>query len=707
MSTLSPPHSSSTVIITNRDKDWKEFLEKVCKKQLKDISREYPFKKSLYVNYRDLEAYGVTGLTLADELLDNPKKALTDAIESIISNHLVSSPKNKHLTNLNVRFTNLPRKILIRDIREEHRGEFISVEGIIRKVTEVRPRLTTAIYRCPAGHTTKVKQGYGPLVEPEKCCIEGCNYKGRSLELNLNASEAHDAQKVRIQESPEGMRNGQPQSIDVDITDDLCGFLNPGDHVIINGILKTLQRSVSGVKSSTLDLYIEANSIEKSEKDYDDLTITAEEEESIKEIAKSPDAVQKIARSIAPSIWGMDEVKQAIVYMLFGGVAKELDEGNRLRGDIHILLLGDPGIAKSQLLKYVTKISPRGIFASGKSSSAAGLTATAVKDDFDGRWTLEAGALVLADMGIACVDEMDKMDKNDRSSLHEAMEQQQISVAKAGITATLKSRCALLGAANPKYGRFDDYEDIGEQINMPPSLLSRFDLLFVLRDVPDKTRDLQIAEHMLNTHIRGQQAMKQEKGRRKSQIAEPCDYLDPAIIRKYVAYAKKNCVPAIGKEAKKIILDYYTGVRGLSAGGKKPVPITARYCDALVRLSEASAKIRLSDEITVEDTNRAVKLLDSCLKSVAYDPNTGTWDIDVIATGTSKQTKDLTIAIEQTLKQIISGSDSKQADEKTVLERLTSQNFEEEKVQKRIDAMVSAGSLYRPRDGKLAIPGRG
>ena len=315
-----------------------------------------------------------------------------------------------------------------------------------------------------------------------------------------------DSQKLRIQESPEGLRGGeQPQTLDVDVTDDLSGKVSPGDRVIINGILRSMQRIVKGEKSTVFDIFLECNSIEIAEKEFEEVEIDEKAEDEIRTLSKDPMIYRMITHSIAPTIYGSEDVKQAIALQLFGGIAKEMPDGTHLRGDIHVLLIGDPGIAKSQLLRYVVKLSPRAIYTSGQSSTAAGLTATAVKDEFgEGRWTLEAGALVLADMGVAAVDEMDKMEKGDRSALHEAMEQQSISVAKAGITATLKSRCALLGAANPKYGRFDMFGDISDQINMPPSLLSRFDLIFIMTDQPEQKRDLAIAEHILKAHSTGE-----------------------------------------------------------------------------------------------------------------------------------------------------------------------------------------------------------
>ena len=543
---------TNPVEITDRDADWHRFLKTRYKKGLDELSREYPHSRSLYINYRDIESFGKTGTELADELLENPGKVIGDIKDSIRTHRLVKTRKKDEQPDIHVRFINLPRKIAIREIRSEHIGKFISVEGILRKTTEVRPRITLAVFRCPAGHRTVKAQTYGPFAEPDGCQADGCTQK--KLELIPRFSKFVDSQKLRIQESPEGLRGGeQPQTIDLDVTDDICGIVAPGDRIVVNGILRSMQRSSYGSKSTIFDIYLECNSIEVAEKEFEEVNISEEDEKEIIALSNDPNIYRKISHSIAPTIYGVDDVKDAIALQLFGGIAKEMPDGSRLRGDIHVLLIGDPGIAKSQMLRYVVRLSPRAIYTSGQSTTSAGLTATAVKDEFgDGRWTLKQEPLS-ADMGVACVDEMDKMEKHDRSALHEAMEQQSISVAKAGITATLKSRCALLGAANPKYGRFDDFVPIGDQINMPPSLLSRFDLLFVLADKPEHERDLAIAEHIIKAHSVGELIAQHNRepipGVDEEYITEQLKpvtpEIDPAMFRKYVAYAKRMFSTAI------------------------------------------------------------------------------------------------------------------------------------------------------------------
>jgi replicative DNA helicase Mcm len=698
-----------TAEITNRVADWSRFLKTRYKKELTELLREYPHKRSLVIDYHLVESFGKPGTQMADEILENPGMVIEDLREAIKNQHVVKTKKGEQLPKeINLRFINLPIKICARDIRSEQINKMLSVEGILRKTTEVRPRIVEAIFRCPAGHMTRRMQEYGRFIEPEQCGTEGCTF--RKLQLIAKRSRFIDAQKVRIQESPEGLRGGQqPQTLDVDVTDDITGTVAPGDRVVINGILRSQQRVTYGTKSTTFDIYLECNSIEVAEKEFEEVNITEKDEEEIIRLSADPTIYRKIVHSIAPTIYGNEDVKEAIALQLFGGITKEMPDGSRLRGDIHVLLIGDPGIAKSQILRYVVNLSPRGIYTSGQSSTSAGLTATAVKDEFgDGRWTLEAGALVLADMGIAAVDEMDKMQKEDRSALHEAMEQQTISVAKAGITATLKTRCALLGAANPKLGRFDEYADIGEQINMPPSLLSRFDLIFILTDKPDHKRDEAIADFIIRSHGVGELIAQHSRDPIEGvtdeyitqQLAPVTPDIDAGMLRKYIAYAKRTCFPILSTEAKETLIAYYMKLRDL-ADSNKPVPVTARQLEALVRLAEASARVRLSKTIESSDAERVVKIVDTCLRQVAYDAKTGTFDIDKVATGISKGKRDLIRMIKDVIRE--NGDVSGRAQIQQVIDLVAQQGFGKDEVKKQIDIFLRQGEAMEPKNGVIKL----
>jgi replicative DNA helicase Mcm len=688
--------------------DWSRFLKSRYKKELGELSREYPHRRSLYIDYREIEKFGKTGIILADEILENPGKVIEDVWDAIKSNQLIRTKDGKEPRGINIRFKNLPKKIGIRQIRSDDINRFISVEGILRKTTEVRPRIVEAVFKCPAGHFTHKKQKYGKFIEPEGCATDGCTFK--KLELLPKRSRFIDSQKLRVQESPEGLRGGeQPQTLDIDVTDDLAGRVAPGDRVVINGILRSMQRVVRGEKSTVFDIFLECNSIEIQEKEFEEVEIDEKAEDDIKTLSGDPMIYRKITHSIAPTIYGSEDVKEAIALQLFGGIAKEMPDGTHLRGDIHVLLIGDPGIAKSQLLRYVVKLSPRAIYTSGQSSTSAGLTATAVKDEFgEGRWTLEAGALVLADMGVAAVDEIDKMQKEDRSALHEAMEQQTISVAKAGITATLKSRCALLGAANPKYGRFDMYGDIADQINMPPTLLSRFDLIFIMADQPEPKRDLAIAEHILKTHGIGELIAQHNKTPIpgvtdefiEQQLSQVKPDIGPSLFRKYVAYAKRSCYPILSAEAKEALVNYYLKLRGI-AEPNKPVPVTARQLEALVRLGEASARIRLSNTIEQSDAERVIHIVDACLRQIAYDAKTGSFDIDKVATGISKEKRDIVRVIKEVIRDL--GGEGRRASIDQVIEMVSGKGFSREKVREGIDMLLRNGEVMEPKNGIIQL----
>lgn len=376
---------------------WEEFYRRYYKNEIGKIAQGE--KESLAIDYADVEQYDPD---LADDLSLHPEE-FRDAAEDALGDFDIAADVS--LESARVRFSNFRPKTGIREIRSDDVNKLIAVEGIVRKATEVRPKVLDAAFECQrCGTLTNVEQTGQEFSEPHQC--RGCERQG-PFRLLEDQSQFVDAQKLRVQESPEGLRGGQtPQKIDVNIEGDITGVVSPGDRVTATGVL----RAIPDDGSTTFEVFIEGINVEIEDQDFEDFEITEDDEEAIREIAASPNLYEKILDSIAPSIYGYDEEKLAMVLQLFSGVTKELPDGTRIRGDMHILLVGDPGTAKSQLLQYAQKISPRGIYTSGKGATSAGLTAAAVQDDFgDGKWTLEAGALVLADKGIACVDEVDKM----------------------------------------------------------------------------------------------------------------------------------------------------------------------------------------------------------------------------------------------------------------------------------------------------------
>jgi replicative DNA helicase Mcm len=623
---------------------WQDFLKQVYWEEILELARMFPARKSIVIEYKAIEKFDGD---LAEELINDPHTVLMHADEALRG---VDLPAPVELEGVIVRIAGLPELTPIRELRSEHIEKLIAVAGLIRKATEVRPDLTQAAFKCQrCDHVTHVFQAGDKFVEPFECENEVCGRKG-PFKFLKKESTYEDMQKIRLQESPEELRGGQQQqTLDVRITGELVGKVSPGDHVVVTGILDTYQRTSKEGKSTAMDFIFKLNSLQIVEKGFDEVEITPDDETRILELSRDPEIYNKITKSIAPSIYGNEDVKEAMALQLVGGLPKHLPDGTYIRGDIHILKVGDPGVAKSQMLRYQRNLAPRGIYVSGKTSSAAGLTATATKDDFaEGRWTIEAGALVLADMGLACADELDKMSDDDRSALHEAMEQQTVTVAKAGIVTTLKSRCALLGAANPKDGRFDRYEPLGKQIDMQPALLSRFDLIFILTDEPRNDRDMAIANHIFKSHKAGELLQRKEKivssGITDEQVAEAIKPIQPVLeaefLRKYIAYARNLVFPLIEPGAEAALTAFYLSMRKQGEDPNAPLPITARQLEALIRFGEASARLILSDRVTEEDARRVIRLVMASLKQVYLDPETGRIDSDIINVGMGKSQRD-------------------------------------------------------------------
>jgi replicative DNA helicase Mcm len=683
---------------------FEEFYRSYYRNEIGELAQKYPTEqKSLYIDWGDLYRFDPD---LADDFRTKPDQLREYAEEAL---RLYDLPVDVSLGQAHVRVRGLPESTEIRDIRADNRGSLLSVQGIVRKATEVRPKVTNAAFECQrCGTLTRIPQSDGDFQEPHEC--QGCERQG-PFRVNFDQSEFVDAQKLRVQESPEGLRGGEtPQAIDVNIEDDITGEVTAGDHVTVTGILKLDQQGSDREKSPMFDTYMTGLSVEIEDEQFEEMDISESDKTEIVELSNDPEVYEKMVGAIAPSIYGYETEKLAMALQLFSGVTKHLPDGSRLRGDLHMLLIGDPGTGKSMLLQYIRQIAPRSVYTSGKGSSAAGLTAAAVRDDFgDGQqWTLEAGALVLADQGIAAVDELDKMAPDDRSAMHEALEQQSISVSKAGINATLKSRCSLLGAANPKYGRFDQYEPIGEQIDLEPALISRFDLIFTVTDQPDQEEDARLAEHILQTNYAGElnthrtevTASNHTEEEVETVTEEVAPTIDPDLLRKYVAYAKRNCFPTMTEEAKAEIQDFYVDLRAEGTGDDAPVPVTARKLEALVRLAEASARVRLSDTVEKEDAERATDIARSSMEDIGMDPETGEFDADVVETGTSKSQRDRVKNILDLVGEIEEEYDEG-APVDVVVERAEEQGIESSKAEHEIEQLKQKGEVYTPTKGHL------
>ena len=684
--------------------DFEEFYRNYYRNEIGELARQYPNgQRSLFIDWDDLYRFDSD---LADDYRSQPGQLQEYAEEAL---RLYDLPVDVGLGRAHVRIRGLQEATEIREIRARHRGQLLSVQGTVQKATDVRPKITEAAFECQrCGTLTRIPQTGGDFQEPHEC--QGCERQG-PFDVNFDQSEFVDAQKLRVQESPEGLRGGEtPQDIDVHIEDDITGAVTAGDHVRVTGVLHLDQQESGREATAMFDVYMDGVSVEIEDEQFEDMDIDEADKRAIVDLSTREDIYEQMVGSIAPSIYGYEQAKLAMTLQLFSGVAKHLPDGSRIRGDMHMLLIGDPGTGKSKLLQYIRQIAPRSVYTSGKGSSSAGLTASAVQDDFgEGQqWTLEAGALVLADQGIAAVDELDKMEPGDRSAMHEALEQQTISISKAGINATLQSRCSLLGAANPKYGRFDQYESIGEQIDLEPALISRFDLIFTVTDDPDPDRDRELAEHILRTNYAGelntQRTEQTAADVSQSEVDAVTDTVAPAIepdlLRKYVAYAQRNCFPTMTEEAKEAISDFYVDLRSEGADEDAPIPVTARKLEALVRLAEASARVRLADSVELEDAERVIEVVRTQLQDIGVDPETGEFDADIIETGTSKTQRDRIKNVKALIAEIEEEYDAG-APVEEVLDRAEETGTERSKAEHELEKLRRQGEVYEPQTDHL------
>ncbi|MDS0297464.1 ATP-binding protein [Halogeometricum sp. S1BR25-6] len=1152
-----------------------QFYRKYYSDDIGRLAQRYPNEqRSLYVDYDDLFRFDED---LAEDYRKKPDQIREYAEEAL---RLYDLPVDVKLGRAHVRLHNLPDSVDIRNIRvhDDHIGRMVSVKGIVRKATDVRPKITEAAFECQrCGTMTYIPQTDSGFQEPHEC--QGCERQG-PFHVDFDQSEFVDSQKLRVQESPEGLRGGEtPQSIDIDTEDDITGRVTAGDHVTVTGVLHIEQQTSNQEKTPIFDLYMDGVAIEIEDEEFEDMDISEEDVAEIIELSNEENIYEKMVGSVAPSIYGYEQEKLAMILQLFSGVTKHLPDGSRIRGDLHMLLIGDPGTGKcvagdtrvtmadgsevpirelvernlddpkpvddgvwdsvdfavpsmahdgsissrratkvwkreapermyeirtasgreltvtpshplfvgrdggtdavvaenlepgefvavprslpaegddsldvsirrsqsnnavrldvpdrltpslarllgyvaaegyverrdsgsafvsltnndreilddvadalaelglsatersphdgktareltcssselvsllealepallegsgeqrvpgsilratrpvkrgflrafvdaegtvsptqreatisstsrdvlegvrslllafgvdsqlrpkaggsfrlrisgddfarytervgfvverkseaaaavvdadgntnrdvvpgvggtlrdlreslglaqadcglprstyqhyergdrnpsrdslrtvvqtfakaaedglaadgdggasverrlaslraladgdiawdrieaiepvesdeewvydleiegthnfltnnvvshnSQMLQYIRNIAPRSVYTSGKGSSSAGLTAAAVRDDFgDGQqWTLEAGALVLADKGIAAVDELDKMRPEDRSAMHEGLEQQQISVSKAGINATLKARCSLLGAANPKYGRFDQYEPIGEQIDLEPALISRFDLIFTVTDDPDPDTDAELADHIINTNYAGELHTQRTKiansefteDEVNAVTQEVAPEIDAELLRKYIAYAKRNCYPTMTQEAKETIRDFYVNFRAKGSDEDSPIPVTARKLEALVRLAEASARVRLSDTVSEEDAVRVTNIVESCLRDIGMDPETGEFDADIVETGTSKNQRDRIKNLKALINELEDEYEGGAPVDEVLARAEAELNLSEGKAEQEIESLRRKGEVYEPRTDHL------
>lgn len=536
-------------------------------------------------------------------------------------------------------------------------NSLVIVEGIVTKCSSVRPKLVSSVhlneksqkymkrdYRDATAIDIGMKDSTGNMKLPTSSVmptLAGAD-KNEPLDLEFGLCQYKDYQTIVLQEMPERARVGQlPRSIEIVVENDLVDRIKPGDRAQCVGVYRPLASTKGGQTDGIFRSVLLCNNIMVIGKEVGAVQLTGNDVGNIKNISERKDVLTLLARSLCPSIFGHEYIKRALVLQLLGGCERNLENGAHLRGDINVMMVGDPSTAKSQLLRAVLDIAPLAISTTGRGSSGVGLTAAVTSDSETGERRLEAGAMVLADRGIVCIDEFDKMSEKDRVAIHEVMEQQTVTIAKAGINASLNARCSVLAAANPIYGQYNREKRPQENIGLPDSLLSRFDLLFIVLDQLDATVDRTLAEHVIKSHQyrRPGTIMEPEPLNQSSSItldsnadgprdtpmwqrggrgAESSrgdgsagDVLTKDFLRKYVHYAKARCAPEMSAEAMEGIAAAYTSMR--SKQSNRNLPVTARSLETLIRLSSAHAKARLSTVVGEEDVEGAVELLNYVL----------------------------------------------------------------------------------------------
>ncbi len=643
---------------------------------------------SLPIDFQDLISFDNVFMALAAE---DPSKFIETVNNALVAVLRVEDPdyvSSIDTMSLKARITNYSEHVPLRAIRSKHIGKLVRVSGIMMRASEVKPLLVQAMFQCRiCDEKIPQTQEDGRYTEPVRCPL--CDKK-TPMRLLAQESQFRDWQKVRIQESPDELPPGQmPRSIDIIFEGDIVDISRPGDLVKITGILQTTPDfSRRGGRLATFNIFIEAIGVEVTEKEHEQVELSEEDEKKIIELSEDPYVHERIIASIAPSIQGHETIKESIALLLFGGVSKTLPDGTKLRGKSNILMIGDPGTGKSQILKFVSGLAVRALYTSGKGSSAAGLTAAVMHDADSGAMTLEAGALVLADQGIACIDEFDKMDPTDRTAIHEAMEQHTVSIAKAGIIATLNARTSILAAANPTLGRYESSLSVQDNIRLPFTILSRFDLIWIMVDTIEATKDRELAQFILNMH---------QMKKAKSPPENPPVSQD--FLKKYIAYANRYVLPQLTTEAAEVIENFYVDLRKSAEGGAA-VPITARQLESLVRLSEARARMALQSKVSKEDAQAAIRLMEDSLRMVALDRVTGKIDIDKLVSKMSASQRSSSDVIIKAIRDIESEGTST-VNKDALIQRAVSMGLAREQAEDVIDKLLAEGILYSPRDGKI------
>ncbi|MGI0097476.1 MAG: minichromosome maintenance protein MCM [Nitrosopumilaceae archaeon] len=672
----------------------KEFLKQHKDKQgsfnyVEQIDQMMP-KSARYivVDYNDL----VSHPQIESKFNENPDEILTAfarAIKEILQERFPQYA-TKIKEEIRARIVNYPVQRSLRQINAEIINKMTSVSGMVVRSSEVKPLAKEITYKCSNDHEFHITLEKGMTVPPLYRCGIDPKCTSKDFTIQPDKSRFIDFQIARLQELPEDLPPGQlPHYVDVTIKQDLVDNARPGDRIILTGIVRIEQEYFVGARSTSglYRLRIDGNNIEflggrgpKTSRKTEREEVSPEEEKIIKSLSENPDIYNRLVDSFAPHIQGHTLIKEAILLLIAGSTQRLLQDGTKIRGDINIFLVGDPGTAKSEMLKFCARIAPRGLYTSGRGSTAAGLTAAVVRDK-SGIMMLEAGAVVLGDQGLVCIDEFDKMKPEDRSALHEVMEQQSASIAKGGIVATLNARTSILAAANPMYGKYDPFKNITENVNLPIPLLTRFDLIFVVRDIPSKEKDSRIAKHIINLYTPGGNDTR--------------SLIDSDILTKYLSYSKR-INPVLTKEAEDKILAYYMKMRNVES--EEMITVTPRQLEGLIRLATARARLLMKDQVEAEDAERAIFLIESMLRDAGVDVNTGKVDLGVLQGRAHSEVSKMQLFMD--VLKSLEGDNKMAVEERLFIKELVkSGKFTEEEARNYLRRMLREASIYESKPG--------
>ena len=631
-----------------------DFLRDYYRDDVGTLAQRYPSEqRALEVEYNDLFTFD---RSLAEDYLTKPGQIQELLDEALFKFDL---PADVSLRGTNgdppatVRVIDLPEDRTFYPggfSPEDRAGEYASITGEVSKASDQFAKITEAAFECDrCGTMAYIPQTEAGFQEPHEC--QGCERQG-PFSVNLDQSELIDAQMLRVQTPPE-VADGAGQELDINVDRDLAEVATVGDRVTISGVLHLEQVTQGQEKTGRFEPYMDGEAIEVEQSDHTEIEITPGERSRIETLAAGEEGepIELAGESLAPKVHGLDQLKRMAILLMVGGQRVEYPDGSVDRGDFHMLILGDPGVAKSVLLGRVEEIAPRAVSVSGKGATVAGVTASAVQDDFgDGEAALKAGALVKANQGVVAVDEIDDMPADVRAAMLDPMSKQRISVNKWGINTTLAAEASVIAAGNPKHGRFDRYEPMEEQYDLEKNLLSRFDLIYTPTDTPDPDRDPKVADHILTSREAAKRWMRDEElSDAEAEAVEPP--VDPELLTKWIALAKRQPEPTMPEEVKADLSDSFDSLRGANGyEGDDPVPVTWRHLEGVVRVAEAAARFELSETITERHAKIGMDAVGQSLRQVGQDED-GNFDADVVETGASKKTTGTVKRVENVLEE--------------------------------------------------------